>query len=81
VARHRRRAPDAGALTEAELAVLRLLRGLDSQRAIAQALLTVTLPEAAPTQRSSRSDSLAAIDANGGRSHRGCALVVPRPHS
>jgi LuxR family transcriptional regulator, maltose regulon positive regulatory protein len=37
-ARQRRRDPDPGALTEAELAVLRLLRGPDSQRAIAQAL-------------------------------------------
>jgi LuxR family maltose regulon positive regulatory protein len=37
-ARQRHRAPDASALTGAELAVLRLLRGPDSQRAIAQAL-------------------------------------------
>jgi LuxR family maltose regulon positive regulatory protein len=37
-ARQRRRDPDSGALTDAELAVLRLLRGADSRRAIAQAL-------------------------------------------
>ena len=37
-ARQRRHDPDPGALTEAELAVLRLMRGPDSQRAIAQAL-------------------------------------------
>ncbi|MCA1679213.1 MAG: LuxR C-terminal-related transcriptional regulator [Actinobacteria bacterium] len=34
----RRRDADPGALTQAELAVLRLMRGADSQRAIAQAL-------------------------------------------
>ncbi|MCA1699486.1 MAG: LuxR C-terminal-related transcriptional regulator [Actinobacteria bacterium] len=37
-ARQRHRAPDARALTEAELAVLRLMRGPDSQRAIARSL-------------------------------------------
>lgn len=37
-ARQRRRQPDPAALTEAELAVLRLMQGPDSQRAIAQAL-------------------------------------------
>jgi LuxR family transcriptional regulator, maltose regulon positive regulatory protein len=38
LARRRRREPDAGALTEAELAVLRALRSPKSQRAIAQEL-------------------------------------------
>lgn len=38
LARRRRRAPDSAALTEAELAVLRVLRSPKSQRAVAEEL-------------------------------------------
>jgi LuxR family maltose regulon positive regulatory protein len=86
-ARQRHRAPDAGALTDAEFAVLRLMRGPDSQRVIARSLSvsmnTVKTHRASIYRKldvSCRQDAVARAVALGLMSPQASSRVRPEPH-